>query len=249
MEINKNFWAALGAIGTFVAIVLAGVTLYINRERSTSLEIKKINEVELTRPLNVTRLSSTYLYDDSIPVEHLWQTSYVIKNTGETTIYGEGFDNKTIRGNALKLFVNNCVNLLSLKITETNTDAFLINDSIKFIQWRPNEYVELMVVSDSPQAPEILISERDIQNATISYVTYSPQEQLVEAGMMDKLPKTMEKTLWWIIIIVESISIFILVLAGISQIIQAKTKKDKTTNLFVFLWIVMLILFPILWMF
>ena len=94
MEINKKLQSALGAIATIILIVLAALPIYTNRKKTTSLEVKKINEVELTRPLNITRLSSIYMYDDSIPVKHLWQTYFVIKNTGETTA---NIDNSSVR--------------------------------------------------------------------------------------------------------------------------------------------------------
>ena len=45
MEINTKLQNALKAFGTIVLIVLAALPLYYNREKTTSLEIKKISEV------------------------------------------------------------------------------------------------------------------------------------------------------------------------------------------------------------
>ena len=141
MEINNTIQKILRGLGTIVLIVLAALPVYYNRTKTTSLEIKKISEVELTRPLNVARLTSSYLYD-SIRVEHLWQTSFVIKNVGENTLYGEGFDSKNIRNNALGLEIKNCDTLLSVAVMDNTVSASLKGDSIQFVQWRPNEYIE-----------------------------------------------------------------------------------------------------------
>lgn len=250
MEINNNLRITFSWAGTIIMIVLAALTLYFNREKVTILEIKKINEIELTRPLNVERLSSTYLYDDSIPVEHLWQTSYVIKNTGETTIYGEGFDNKTIRGNSLKLHIRNCSHLLSLDITETNMEARLkCCDSLYFTQWRPNEYVEMLLLSDGPSAPEVTISDRDIQDAKISNVTYSPEEQLVKQRLMDKLPKSLTKALWWVTLVLNSLLLLFVMIGGTMLAIQEKSKKEKTKDVYLILCIVIWAAMLFIWMF
>lgn len=248
MEINTKLQNALKAFGTIVLIVLAALPLYYNREKTTSLEIKKISEVELTRPLNVERLSSSYLYD-SIPVEHLWQTAYVIKNIGETTIFGEGFENKSIRGNALKLHIKNCDNLLSVTITDTTTDAELINDSIKFTQWRPNEFIELLLLADGSRAPEISLNDRDIQKATISSVSYSPEEQLVKQRMMDKLPRALKNSLWWITIVVDVFLLVIVVYGTIDESIKIAHKRSPASNLIAFIWIALWLILSLLWMF
>lgn len=251
MKIDAKFWTIIGVIISFVALCITIVEIYLNREKQTILEIKKISEIELTRPLEVARLSSMYLYD-SIPVAHLWQVSCVIKNAGEVAILGDGFANKNIRGHAINLHIINCEQLLSVDITGTNTDAVLLNDtSLKFTQWRPNEYVELLLLSDGPLAPEVTINDRDIQNATITNVKYSPQEQLIDKRLMDKLPMALSNTLWWITIIAESISLLILLLAYIVPNVREKDNKNKkdTSEVVVFIWIIILILLPIIWMF
>lgn len=250
MEISKKIQSALGAIATIILIVLAALPIYINRKKTTSLEIKKINEVELTRPLNITRLSSTYMYDDSIPVKHLWQTLFVIKNTGETTIYGEGFENRNICGDALNLKVENCTKLLSLQITEKTSDAFVMKNStsLKFSQWRPKEYVELMIVSDGSIGPEIRINDREIKDATIEYVTYSPEEQIVKKRFVDTFPLSLYNVLWWIIMIVDITILVILIVAGVKQYLQANDMTSKITTIIVWVVVLFLMFAPLMWM-
>jgi len=250
MEINKKLQSALGAIATIILIVLAALPIYTNRKKTTSLEVKKINEVELTRPLNITRLSSIYMYDDSIPVKHLWQTYFVIKNTGETTIYGEGFEDKNICGDALNLKVENCTKLLSLQITESTSDAFVAENStsLRFTQWRPKEYVELMIVSDGSIGPEIIINDREIKDATIEYETYSPEEQIVKKRFVDTFPQALYNVLWWIIMVVDLAILAILIIAGIKQYVQANDLTTKITTIIVWVVVLFLMFAPLLWM-
>lgn len=247
MQINYTIQRILRAMGTIVLIVLAALPLYYNRTKTTSLEIKKISEVELTRPLNVDRLTSSYLYD-SIRVEHLWQTSFVIKNVGDNTLYGEGFDDKNIRNNALGLDIRNCDTLLSVAIIDNTTGASLSGDSLQFIQWRPNEYVELLLLSDGQVAPEITINDRDIQNATISYVTYSPKEQLASQRFVDRWPKGLTRVFWWVVVIIEIASLLILLLAMAMQLMKESSKEERKSNIFVYVWILILVLLPMIWM-
>ena len=201
---NSRFIEVLKSLVPFAMLAVGILSLYYaNREKKTALEVKKICDVELTRPLNVEKLSSTYIYD-SIRVEHLWQTSYTIRNIGDVAIYGGEFDHKrNINGNSLKFQIKNCDKLLSIDITDTNAEISLINDSsLKFAQWRPNEYVELVLLSDGEEAPELTIRDRDIEDAIISYVKYSPEDQFGRKRLMDRLPKRIyTQVAWWITIV------------------------------------------------
>lgn len=122
-------------------------------------------------------------------------------------------------------------------------------DSLQFIQWRPNEYIELVLLSDGQVAPEIIINDRDIQNATISYVTYSPKEQLAPQRFVDRWPKGLTKVIWWIVFVFEILSILVLLSAMIMQLVKASSKEERKSNIFVFIWILILVLLPIIWMF
>ena len=163
MNWNYKFWTIAGVLIGFLSFVGLCITLYLNRQKSTILEVKTISNVELTRPLNVNHLSSSYFFDDTIPVEHLWQSSVVITNIGETTLYGEGFDSKNIKGESLSIQLNNCDNLLSVEKVDGYSDVFLQKGALCFSQWRPNEYVELRILADGPEAPSLQINERDIK--------------------------------------------------------------------------------------
>lgn len=248
MNKNNNFWPIAGVIVGLLSFIGFCINWYGNRYKSTMLEIKTINEIELTRPLNVERLSSIYWYD-SIPVEHLWQSSYVITNTGETTLYGEGFENKNIKGEALPLQLKNCDNLLSIEKVEGNTDAVLQNMSLYFSQWRPNEFIELRIITDGPKAPELLINERDIMEGEVIYTQYSPEEKPVVKRWIDHLPLSVSKALWWVVIIFYLIIAIFSMISAVQQYRKAENKTSRTITLVVWIITFIFMLAPLLWMF
>lgn len=249
MNENTKFRNIAEIVMIFLTVVGLGITWYSNRHKSTLLEIKTISDIELTRPLNVAHLSSTYFYDDSIPVEHLWQSSFVITNIGENTLYGNGFENRTIKEDALLFQLKNCKRVLSIEVVDNNADVSLCNKSLHFSQWRPNEYVELRIISDGPMAPEFLINERDIKEGKVIYAKYSPEEKLVVKRLVDFLPLPLYKALWWVIIIFELLLLLFLLITGIQQYVKTKDKVTRITTVIV--WIVFLVLMfaPLLWMF
>lgn len=248
MDKNNNFWTIAGVVLAFLSLVGLGITLYGNRHKPTILEIKTISEIELTRPLNVEHLSSTYLYD-SIPVEHLWQSSFVITNVGETTLYGEGFEDKNIKGESLLIHLINCENLLSIERVDGNSDAIMHDRALFFSQWRPNEYLELRILADGPKAPEVQISERDIKEGKVIYTRYSPEEKLVAKRWIDHFPSSLSNALWWVVIISYIILFVFSLFAAVVQYRNAEGKVQRTITIIVWIFTFIIILAPLLWMF
>lgn len=248
MNNSNKFWTIAGVVLTFLSFVGLCITLYENRHKPTILEIKTISEIELTRPLNVEHLSSSYLYD-SIPVEHLWQSSFVITNTGEMTLYGEGFEDKNIKGESLQIHLVNCDNLLSIEKVDGNTDATLQDKSLRFNQWRPNEYIELRILADGHEAPELQINEREIKEGEIIYTKYSPEEKPVVKRWIDHLPLSLSKALWWVVIIFYIIIAIFSMISAVQQYRKAEDKTTRTITLVVWIITFIFMLAPLLWMF
>lgn len=249
MEINKKIQMFFGALGTVILIVL-GVLQFINdRHKPTILEVKTISEIELTRPLNVDHLSSTYLYYDSIPVEHLWQSSFIITNIGGTSLYGKGFDQKNIKGDSLFFQLTNCEKILSIEAIDNTADINISNNSLQFTQWRPTEYIEIRVISDGPTSPELLIDERDVVEGRVIYAKYSPEENLAAKRLVDYLPEASYKVLWWVVIIFYIIIAIFSMISAVQQYRKAEDKTTRTITLVVWIITFIFMLAPLLWMF
>lgn len=249
MKIFEKIQMFFGVLGTIVLIVL-GILQFVNdRHKPTILEIKTISGIELTRPLNVEHLSSTYLYFDSIPVEHLWQSSYVITNIGGTSLYGKGFDVKNIKGDALLFHLANCEKILSIELIKTNAGICLQDKSLQFSQWRPNEYVEIRIISDGPTFPELQIDERDIIDGKVMYAKYSLEERTIKKRLVDNLPETSYKVLWWVVVIFYIIIALVSIGAAVQQYKNAEDKTARTITLVVWIVSYVFMLAPLLWMF
>ena len=85
---DKNlFWNKTSAfIGLIAIIVAIGISWYFNREKSTILNIEKVSEILLTKPLNVEGLTANYMYYDSIEVKNLYDNS-ILPNIMDVLIF------------------------------------------------------------------------------------------------------------------------------------------------------------------
>lgn len=189
------------------------------------------------------------MYFDSIPVEHLWQSSYVITNIGGTSLYGKGFDVKNIKGDALLFHLANCEKILSIELIKTNAGICLQDKSLQFSQWRPNEYVEIRIISDGPTFPELQIDERDIIDGKVMYAKYSLEERTIKKRLVDNLPETSYKVLWWVVVIFYIIIALVSIGAAVQQYKNAEDKTARTITLVVWIVSYVFMLAPLLWMF
>ena len=139
----------LTLVFTIIGVIIAGIGVYyqIFYHEKISLDIKKITSTQLTRPLNIDGLKVAYTFHDTINVNQLWQTSFVIRNTGSKTILGEGFVDKNIRKNYIPINIESCKQLLSAQITNCNNGVTFVNKRLFITQWRPDEYVEIRFCS------------------------------------------------------------------------------------------------------
>ncbi len=234
-----------------LTIVIAALGLYYQvfyKER-ISLNVETVSTTLLTRPFHIEGLRASYTFHDSINVERLWQTTFVIKNTGNKTILGEGFSNKNIRNSYIPLKFEKCNRLLSTKLTNSNNDAFLINNNLYISQWKPNEFCEIMVISDGLDSPCLTICDRDIVDSEITYSVYSPKTDTSNKKLIDYLPNFIKVTLKWIIVAI----IITVSLASIVEVIK-QTKKQSGVLVIVLTIIACLIIIaifasPLLWIF
>ena len=247
MKIN-NFWTKVqvlvGIVSTLVACVVAW---HYNRDRETSLNIEQVNATLLTQNFEVEGLTAKYQYCDSIEVENLWKTVFVIKNTGEQTLYGSGFSEMNIRNVIITLLVSRCNKVLSIKVVndaEVSLNRFL---DLVVTQWRPNEYVEIEMLTEGDSVPLLTINERGIQNATITYSQYSPTRKN-DYKLIDHLPHPINKALMYGTIFVLVVFVIAIVVQLPAQL-RGKQVVVKVISIILFTIIIGLLLCPLLWMF
>jgi hypothetical protein len=236
-------------IGLIAIIVTIGISWYVNREKRTILNVEKVSEILLTKPLNVEGLTSSYTYNDSIEVKNLWRTTFVIKNVGEKTIYGKGFPEQSIRDLHIPFLIKNCEKVLSVIITNENNEAW-IDEPLKLgiIQWKPEEYIEITTLTDGDNPPDLRINDREIKDSKITYSVYSAEKINENKKLIEHLPKRLVNTFKWIIVVVM-VFLFIVAVFTIPEQVKTASKEQKVLTLMLWLFFMTILLCPILWMF
>ena len=238
MEIFTKY---IKTIGTLVAIVAGIITIYFyfHKER-VILEVKAMSVQLLTESTSTDDLYVQYFYKDTIPVQNLWQIQYVIRNIGDATLIGVG-DNKQLLSENLPFSIENKEHVYSIAITQSNNEAYLLNNQICFKQWRSGEFVELIAFVESKEPPQLVISDRDIKDSKIIYQKYTPETINENAKIIDYLPR-------WL---VQTIKIIYFILGGILtlSIIVAICQNSLWINKLSLAIFLLFLLMPLLWIF
>lgn len=238
MEIFTKY---IKTIGTLVAIVAGIITIYFyfHKER-VILEVKAMSVQLLTESTSTDDLYVQYFYKDTIPVQNLWQIQYVIRNIGDATLIGVG-DNKQLLSENLPFSIENKELVYSIAITQSNNEAYLLNNQICFKQWRSGEFVELIAFVESKEPPQLVISDRDIKDSKIIYQKYTPETINENAKIIDYLPR-------WL---VQTIKIIYFILGGILtlSIIVAICQNSLWINKLSLAIFLLFLLMPLLWIF
>ena len=179
----------------------------------------------------------------------MWRTTFVIKNTGEKTIYGEGFNEQSTRMGRIPIELYGCDKILGFNISSSNNSAILEHNSLKVHQWRPGEYVEIVLLSEGEKSPFLRISDREIKDSNITYSTYSPEEDKKDNKLFNKIPKWIADAIKWFYIIIIGFSTIGILCALPIELKKNNTKQGKIITLIVWMTMTVLIIAPILWMF
>ena len=238
MEVFTKY---INTISTLVAIAagIISIYFYIHKE-CVILEVKAMSVQLLTESTSTDDLKVQYFYKDTIPVQNLWQIQYVIRNIGDATLIGTG-ENKQLLSENLPLTIKNQEHIYSIAITQSNNEAYLLNNRICFKQWRSGEFVELIAFVESKEQPHLIISDRDIKDSEIIYQTYTPETINENVKIIDYLPRWLVQTIKIIYFILGGIA----ALGAIVAICQKGTRISKLSAALLLLFSCI----PLLWIF
>lgn len=203
--LDKFFkWIAL------IPVVAGAVSIYsCFHERIPKIEVQTVSERLLTSPTQVEGLEAKYIYD-SVEVHNLWQMQYVIRNVGDVTIVGRGADNMVIGDGVRCIFNVKNNSILSLAKVDDNFEAELNKFSIRFKQWRVNEFIELSVLIESEEKPILKINDRDIRDSKIIYTRFNPTDSSTKRPhLFDRMPNVIFQPLRIIYVILLSFLILV----------------------------------------
>ena len=97
----------------------------------------------LTQRPNVPGLAVFVKYEDMTPIENLWRICYMLKNTGNQNIVGEGIQSSLVtKGHGLPLYTRNIKQIIQISATD-NSIAELKDNTLYFKQWLPDECITI----------------------------------------------------------------------------------------------------------
>lgn len=242
-------------ISIFSGIIIFTVTVstfyyQVIYKSQTIIEVQCLDRTQLTQLPNVEGLSSHFLYNDSIPVQNLWKIKYLLKNIGDVNIVGVG-NNSNLIGVNLPFRIADAIRILDVNITNNNIDASLMNDGLRFKQWRPAEYVEItaFVECENNKQPSLLMNSRDIVDAEIKYTEFLTGKVDGDTKLIDYLPKGLANTLKWIATIVSIFLYLIAIPSGIAAIKNTQGKGARIAVVVLMSIFFTILLMPFLWVF
>lgn len=219
----NNLFKHVGRLAALVTIVAGCIAIYFAfHEKHVKLDVEILNSENLSAHETIQDLSIKYYYMDSIEVQDLWKTQWVIRNTGDKTIIGTGAESQILNDGLPIQFKNSC-KVISMRITNSNNGATLKDQRLYFKQWRRDEYVELTAFIDSHCQPDMYINDRDIVDSEVSFSIYTPKREY--KNIADYLPIWLNKTLKVLYFIFGAIMILACIL-GVST-----KSNDKATKL------------------
>lgn len=197
----------------------------------------------------------------------MWETTFVIRNTGKTTILGDGFSSKNIKDDCLPFQISNCEKVLSATITNCNNSSKLDDCKLYFTQWKQDEFVEIALITEGEEAPYLRISDRDIIDSEITYSEYSPKVVESNKKLIDSFPKGIATFLKWLHVVFVAMTILVIPFLIYDDVKKSKKKEEQEEqeeqkeqkefsvletviiDVIAFLAVILFIASPLLWMF
>ena len=109
----------MGTINSIIcAIISALFTVFLAHmsRRKTRVTIYCMENTLLTQRPNVPGLAVFVKYEDMTPIENLWRICYMLKNTGNQNIVGEGIQSSLVtKGHGLPLYTRNIKQIIQTR--------------------------------------------------------------------------------------------------------------------------------------
>lgn len=125
----------MGTINSIIcAIISALFTVFLAHmsRRKTRVTIYCMENTLLTQRPNVPGLAVFVKYEDMTPIENLWRICYMLKNTGNQNIVGEGIQSSLVtKGHGLPLYTRNIKQIIQISATD-NSIAELKDNTLYF---------------------------------------------------------------------------------------------------------------------
>ena len=136
---------------------------------------------------------------------------------------------------------------MSATVSDNSNGATLSKDRLYIKQWRPNEYVEITVISEGPNPPSLKISDSEILESEISYSVYSPKQDSGKSSLIEWLPNWFVFVLKWFLVIFIAIGVISLLIQIPKESRKIPEIGIKIITIMIGLLFTMLFASPLLW--
>ncbi len=244
-------------IGSLASIIALGFFVYYQFifEAEAVLELTTLNKEELTRIPTDNNLQVQYSFNGE-SVSNLWKVKIEIRNIGGKTIIGK--ENVGVIIDPLPLKFNKSNQIFGVEISNKNFPIQLLrvdslNFGLAFKQWKNNEFLELSAYISNDGLSNIdgiSIDERDIIDGKVIFSELKNTEITIEPRVIDKLPISIKKTAWWLMVIGYVFFFLTTIWESSNQLKSEEIRSSKfSTIAFLILMLIIMIAFftPLLW--
>lgn len=236
---NKFFKVFATIIGIFAGIAAIIGFFFQIASHNPIIEIKTITNDKLTDLPTVDGFKAQYYYKDSI-VKSLWKLNFLITNSGDEIIIGQG-NKKNIINDSITFALPDNYKILDIKISNSSfpfEKTYSRNKfKIRFMQWKPKEAFEVSIYTEqilNAILPKLTTNDREIINGKVIYSTLQNGKD-VKQPIYEYLPKSIQSILWWLGVITFGLIIIMIPIVWISELLKfLKYKKWVKTDLWMY---------------
>lgn len=232
-------WQIIAGLLAAMASVAAMISLFFQVHHPLrQIDCAVFASTERTSVQQVPFLTADFKYKGR-PVDHLWQLTLELTNTGEETIVGRGSKSSLI-GDGLDILFDKRVNILSHDVSHGDLPIDVIDmplnspgsavDAPKerlrlhFAQWRPKERVviEIYMIPIETIVDQILprVEEREVVDGDIVVKDRRIQSNPTPRGMISNFPKYLIAPAKWVAVVFLGIIAFAFVAVDIIAIVE-----------------------------
>ncbi len=224
-----------------ITLIVTAIGVFKSEKQGITVEIVRSNE--LTSVQNVPNLEVQYYYKEQ-RVDHLWDVSIRIINTGNKTVIGKGLQ-KTIINDAIFLDFTEGSTILKMDILENDPLISIasVNDNkvkLSFDQWREDEdvLIDLYLRTSIDTLESMLphISRRDLINGEVKILDV--RSEVTARSMIEQFPAVIRSTIKVLAIIWGFISVIVIaafpfgVISSVISAIRLRSWKQKNMEKF-----------------
>jgi hypothetical protein len=236
---NRFFKVFATVIGIFAGIAAIIGLFYQIASHSPIVEIKTITNEKLTDLPTLDGFKAQYYYKNS-EVKSLWKLNYLITNSGDEIIIGQG-NKKNIINDSITFALPDNYKILDIKISNSSfpfENTFSQNKfRIKFMQWKPKETFEISIYTEQLKdsiLPKLITNDREIINGKVIYSTLQRGKD-IKQPIYDYLPKFFQSIVWWLGLISFGLVIIVIPIVWIGEFSKfLKYKKWAKTDLWMY---------------